>query len=627
MYYKAQPLIVTDIDTKKGIITGKFSDYLNVDSGGELSTKGQFKSTLENPARKSRVKVMVGHNSNQGLGIPTWIKEENDGAYYECTVIPTSKNLDYLLLAAGGYLSEHSYGYEEAKSKMVKGVKHLLDTPLWEISLLEWGMSEHTPLIGIKSLDQISPFIKQLDDFSAMVHKSEFSSDEVPQEVERQLLKTKAYIEKLENDIKARAGINKEDSDARANAGRSKANGTERIVIRTETELLKERLKPQRKAALSFQPQNLGVLSYVLPEPVNQMILEIAASVDSSDLHAHGAIDGSTPAMSPHLTLLYGLHEIDLEDLAEHIGATQALEFDIYGLDVFKGDDFDVLYARCSGDDLYHFHNSVRNTFTNTSTHGYYSPHITIAYLEKGTGIKYAYDEANWGLVDVRNLSVDVVTYSDKNEVTKTFEMLPSAPAVSIDMIDFANIEDILWSLLWTVDDILWSKSFAPIAFYAKQQSLTAKQVKSLRSEIVKGGKAANELLTPELQETVDAALKALDQLVIKSEPVKKVVDTSFADALKTLTEDYDFSGASAPSNLTDRILKIAEDYDFSAQGITSSAGTSLDHAFSEVDELQNEALAVVDGSSSKEVASVLASIRGIGTTSAVSKAIQNIGE
>lgn len=98
----------------------------------------------------------------------------------------------------------------------------------------------------------------------------------------------------------------------------------------------------------------------------------------------------------PHLTLLYGLHEnIDHDAVIDYLHTIKPIEIELKKISYFTNDNFDVLKIECSPDNLLEYRDYLMNNFKNTQMFDEFSPHITIAYLKKGTAEKYCKDIDN----------------------------------------------------------------------------------------------------------------------------------------------------------------------------------------------------------------------------------------
>lgn len=95
---------------------------------------------------------------------------------------------------------------------------------------------------------------------------------------------------------------------------------------------------------------------------------------------------------NPHLTLLYGLHkEVTTEDVKKVLENfdLKNLEIKINGIGSFENDNFDVLKFDVENTSLLQEIHDALSELPNSDKYPDYSPHITIAYLKKGTSKKY----------------------------------------------------------------------------------------------------------------------------------------------------------------------------------------------------------------------------------------------
>jgi len=94
-----------------------------------------------------------------------------------------------------------------------------------------------------------------------------------------------------------------------------------------------------------------------------------------------------------HCTIFWGIHqnEVDPEDVKNLIKTFKPMEVTIDKISVFNCDDYDVVKFEVPvSDELKKYHELVKLAFPNTETFKDYIPHMTIAYVKKGEGKKYA---------------------------------------------------------------------------------------------------------------------------------------------------------------------------------------------------------------------------------------------
>lgn len=109
--------------------------------------------------------------------------------------------------------------------------------------------------------------------------------------------------------------------------------------------------------------------------------------IDVEDLHDNGF------EYEPHCTILYGLKEYDgiVEDVEEYLPLYYDSLVMRSNITIFENLDFDVVKFDIESSDLVEFNSALRNSFDYTNEY-VYQPHLTIAYVKKGCGVKYIKD-------------------------------------------------------------------------------------------------------------------------------------------------------------------------------------------------------------------------------------------
>ena len=114
--------------------------------------------------------------------------------------------------------------------------------------------------------------------------------------------------------------------------------------------------------------------------------------IDERDLYIDPEDDDFGYNEEPHVTLLYGIHEdeIDPEVIMEVIKKDmKPVTVTISEIDVFENDEYDVVkYNVPVTKQLRKYRNMMEN-FPYTDDYPEYKPHITIAYVKSGEGMKY----------------------------------------------------------------------------------------------------------------------------------------------------------------------------------------------------------------------------------------------
>jgi len=116
---------------------------------------------------------------------------------------------------------------------------------------------------------------------------------------------------------------------------------------------------------------------------------DVLSSIDRHDVYSGD--DGTYGIEThPHVTILYGLHEEVHEDLVCRIcqAVDGPIEIELKDLSVFENEDYDVLKFDVESDVLRNLNKAFQG-LPHTTDYPDYSPHLTVAYLKKGTADKY----------------------------------------------------------------------------------------------------------------------------------------------------------------------------------------------------------------------------------------------
>ena len=168
------PLSFKDADTKKGIVTGYFASFNNLDSDGDIIVPGAFAKSIQETGPQSmqpRIKHLMNHDTGKPLGVIQSLCEDEKGLYYESQIGTHSLGQDFIKMVESGLITEHSIGFRTIQSDTNNetGDTYLKELQLWEgSSLTAWGANNLTPVTGMKSEFKIEDIVerqKQLEKF------------------------------------------------------------------------------------------------------------------------------------------------------------------------------------------------------------------------------------------------------------------------------------------------------------------------------------------------------------------------------------------------------------------------------------------------------------------------------
>jgi hypothetical protein len=148
---------------------------------------------------------------------------------------------------------------------------------------------------------------------------------------------------------------------------------------------------------------------------------EITKSINPEDIYKESESDDSHGIQDfPHLTILYGLHKEVTPEMVKSVFENYKGEIhvEIDGIGIFENEKFDVVKFNVKPDGaLQELHDRL-SKLPNSDEFPNYTPHITIAYVKKGTGKKYLKPEYKY---EVK--SVNKVCYSMPNGEKFYFEI------------------------------------------------------------------------------------------------------------------------------------------------------------------------------------------------------------
>ena len=180
--YKPQSLIVKDVDTKKGIITGYFSAFGNIDSDGDVIMPGAFKRSIQDwgPKGKGRIKHLLNHDPASPLGNLQVLDEDNYGLYYESLLGKHRLGLDFAKMVESDLIKEHSIGFRTLREQKSNDANEIHEVMLFEgSSLTAWGANEATPVINMKSITCVEELKETIRNFEKFIRHSDVTDETI----------------------------------------------------------------------------------------------------------------------------------------------------------------------------------------------------------------------------------------------------------------------------------------------------------------------------------------------------------------------------------------------------------------------------------------------------------------
>lgn len=166
--YKPTKAEFKDLDLKKGVATGYFSAFNNVDSYGDIMMPTAFNKSISETGPQSanpRIKHLLNHDTYTPVGKLDVLQPDTYGLYYESVPGTHAAGQDFIKMAESGLITENSIGFTTIKSQENSdGTRVLQEVKLYEGSSLTFlGVNSHARFIGMKSEDAIQQAAKRLE--------------------------------------------------------------------------------------------------------------------------------------------------------------------------------------------------------------------------------------------------------------------------------------------------------------------------------------------------------------------------------------------------------------------------------------------------------------------------------
>lgn len=153
---------INDVDDSKGIVSGYFARFNNIDSDGDKIKSGAFLKTINE--NMDRIKHLKNHDPNRMIGRITDLHEDGSGLHFTSQLSKNSHGQDALIEYKEGLITEHSIGYNIiASSNSNDEFQELTELKLFEGSAVTWGANPDTPVTGIKGIEDKEEIEKELN--------------------------------------------------------------------------------------------------------------------------------------------------------------------------------------------------------------------------------------------------------------------------------------------------------------------------------------------------------------------------------------------------------------------------------------------------------------------------------
>lgn len=139
----------------------------------------------------------------------------------------------------------------------------------------------------------------------------------------------------------------------------------------------------EAKKPADMSDEELGCVMLEAPPASAKLVKEIQANIPVSILTGDGLDNW------PHVTVFYGTSATEIEKIVSEVKEFKATEITFGNVSVFNCEKYDVLKVEVESSSLRKMNARIKSAFPSKQTHLDYKPHMTVAYIKKGSGGKY----------------------------------------------------------------------------------------------------------------------------------------------------------------------------------------------------------------------------------------------
>ena len=192
MLYKASPMgELLDADDKSGIVKGYGSVFGNVDSDGDIITKGAYTKTIKENGE--RVRYLYQHNMDWPLGKMLNLYEDEKGLVFEAEIPQTRLGKDVMQLIKAGVVTENSVGILPINKAMANGYREIREVKLFEISAVTLAANDQALILDVKGNVDVEKIANKYDNLAKLIRKGDISY-ELGYAIEAELYKLKSLF-------------------------------------------------------------------------------------------------------------------------------------------------------------------------------------------------------------------------------------------------------------------------------------------------------------------------------------------------------------------------------------------------------------------------------------------------
>lgn len=173
------------------------------------------------------------------------------------------------------------------------------------------------------------------------------------------------------------------------------------------------------KTYITANKTSYGWVSVNAPKEVRSKTIAFSKSLPERELYTEREGWEKGYEDKPHITVLYGIESVDARKVENALAEEKGGIINLGLIDVFEREEYDVLIVRVNSRPLHRLNKQLRANVKYFETFPDYKPHLTLAYLKCGNGVKYKGDDR------FKDVSWDFneVIFEDKNDVKTTIRL------------------------------------------------------------------------------------------------------------------------------------------------------------------------------------------------------------
>lgn len=127
-----------------------------------------------------------------------------------------------------------------------------------------------------------------------------------------------------------------------------------------------------------------------LPDAIAKKIMDWGKTA-IPDAEVHSDPDGGKGREDDiHVTVLYGIHDKEPNKVHKLLKTYKKFDIELGEVSVFSNDAFDVVKLSVKSPEIHRLNAMLNKECENSNSYPTYIPHVTVAYVKKGKGKKYA---------------------------------------------------------------------------------------------------------------------------------------------------------------------------------------------------------------------------------------------